>query len=186
MPKAILVARYFAAEQAAIDQLGADLEAAAAKLAELEEEQSGDEGAFSGFDKINAAAVKDRIKEIGKDKSAADEVAVLKQWLDLAADEATLKRQLKEAEAALDAAAYAHYPQLTGAEIKTLVVDNKWFAALDAAIHSEMDRVSQALTRRVKELAERYETPLPQMAERVAELEAKVNLHLERMGFAWK
>ena len=56
------------------------------------------------------------------------------------------------------------YPKLTEAEIKTLVVDDKWLAALDAAIHGEMDRISQALTQRVKELAERYETPLPQMA----------------------
>ncbi len=184
VPKSILVARYFAVEQAAIDQLGADLEAATARLAELEEEQSGEEGAFSGFDKISAASVKDRIREIGKDKSAADELAVLKQWLDLAADEAALKKQLKEAEAALDAAAYAYYPKLGEAEIKTLVVDDKWFAALDAAIHSEMDRVSQALTRRVKELAERYERPLPQMVERVAELEARVSHHLARMGFS--
>jgi type I restriction enzyme M protein len=46
-----------------------------------------------------------------------------------------------------------------------------------------MDRISQSLTRRVKELAERYETPLPEMAGHVADLEAKVNAHLERMGF---
>ena len=43
----------------------------------------------------------------------------------------------------------------------------------DAAIHGEMDRVSQQFTQRVKELAERYETPMPQMVRRVAELEAK-------------
>ena len=67
-----------------------------------------------------------------------------------------------------------------------LVVDDKWLAALDAVIHGEMDRVSQQLTRRVKELAERYETPLPQATSRVAELEAKVSGHLERMGFAWR
>ena len=66
------------------------------------------------------------------------------------------------------------------------MVDDKWLAALDAAIHGEMDRISQALTQRVKELAERYETPMPRMVSRVAELEAKVNGHLERMGFAWK
>ena len=48
-----------------------------------------------------------------------------------------------------------------------------------------MDRVSQQLTRRVKELADRYETPLPQMQSRVAELEAKAAHHLERMGFKW-
>ena len=49
-----------------------------------------------------------------------------------------------------------------------------------------MDRVSQQLTQRVKELAERYGTPIPQMVDRVAELEAKVNGHLERMGFTWE
>ena len=39
------------------------------------------------------------------------------------------------------------------------------------------------LTQRVKELAERYETPLPQATARVAELEAKMNRHLKKMGF---
>ena len=77
-------------------------------------------------------------------------------------------------------------PELTEAEIKTLAVDNKWLAALDKDIHGEMDRISQRLTQRVKELAERYETRLPRMVSRVAELEAKVNGHLTRMGFAWK
>lgn len=57
---------------------------------------------------------------------------------------------------------------------------------VSAAIRGEMDRISQALTQRVKELAERYETPLPEMASRVSKLEAKVNRHLERMGFSWQ
>jgi type I restriction enzyme M protein len=65
------------------------------------------------------------------------------------------------------------------------VVDDKWLAALDAAVHGEMDSVSQRLTQRVKDLAERYETTLPRMASRVAELETKVNSHLEKMGFSW-
>jgi type I restriction enzyme M protein len=104
--------------------------------------------------------------------------------------EAGLKRKLKDAEATLDAKAYAQYPKLTQEDVKTLVVDDKWLAALEAAIHGEMERISQMLTERVKVLAERYETLLPQMASRVAELEAKVNRHLERMGFSinreWK
>jgi type I restriction enzyme M protein len=190
LPKPLIVARYFAAEQAAIEQLGADLESAAAQLAELEEEHGGEDDVFAGFDKINAAGVKDRIKEIGKvsakDKEAADELAVLQHWLTLAANENALKKQFREAEAELDLKAYAHYPTLSQTEIQTLVVEDKWLAALDAAIHGEMDRVSQALTSRVRELAERYENPLPQMADRVAELEERVSRHLERMGFAWK
>ena len=100
-------------------------------------------------------------------------------------EEADLKKRLKEAEAALDAKAYAKYPKLTESDIKSLVVDDKWLAALDAAIHGEMDRVSQQLTQRVKELAERYETPLPQMVARVTDLESKANCHLTKMGFSW-
>lgn len=185
LPKPLIVARFFAAEQAAIDQLNADLESTTAQLTELEEEHSGEDDVFSGLDKINAAAVKERIKEIGKDKTASDELVVLKQWLDLAAEESALKKKIKDGEAELDAQALAHYPKLTEAEIKTLAVDDKWLAALDAMIHGEMDRVSQALTQRVKELAERYEAPLPQMAKRVEELEAKVTGHLQQMGFVW-
>jgi type I restriction enzyme M protein len=126
-----------------------------------------------------------RLKQIKGDKEAKDEAVVLNAWLALNDDEADLKKQLREAEAALDAKAYARYPKLTAAEVKVLVVDDKWMDTLDAAIHGEMDRVSQQLTQRVKELAERYETPLPQMTSHLAELEAKVNQHLERMGFAW-
>ena len=110
------------------------------------------------------------------------EMQILLMWLSLSNQEADLKKRLKDAEAALDAKAYAQYPKLTQAEIQTLVVDDKWLSTLDAAIHGEMDRISQALTQRVKELAERYETPLPQLADKVSEWERKVNGHLAKMG----
>ncbi len=45
------------------------------------------------------------------------------------------------------------------------------------------DRISQQLTSRLRELAERYDRPLPSMFERIEQLEAKVYGHLERMGF---
>jgi type I restriction enzyme M protein len=185
IPKPIIVARYFAKEQAAIDQLAADLDGVAARLAEMEEEHGGEEDAFAELDKVNKANVVARLKEIKGDKGAKDEAAVLNNWLKLNEQESTLKKSFKDAEAALDAKAYAKYPKLTESEIKSLVVEVKWLAALDAAIHGEMDRVSQQLTQRVKELAERYEMPLPQVTSRVAELEAKVSRHLGKMGFAW-
>ena len=186
IPKALIVTRYFAKEQAAIDQLTADLEAATARLTELEEEHGGEDGAFAELDKVNKANVTARLKEIKGDKAAKDEAAILNQWLKLNTQQADIKKDIKAAEAALDAAAYAQYPKLTESEIKALVVDDKWLAALEAAIHGEMDRVSQQLTQRVKELAERYEIPMPKMTVRVTELEDKVNGHLERMGFAWE
>jgi type I restriction enzyme M protein len=190
VPKALIVARYFAKEQEAITQLEAELESIAARLSELEEENSSEDGVFSALDKVNKAGVTARLKEIRglfarDDEESREEASVLEEWVELSNQEAALKKKLKDAEAKLDAKAYAQYPRLTEAEVKTLVVDDKWLTALDAAIHGEMDRISQALTQRVKELAERYEMPLPQMANKVAKLEAKVNCHLERMGFAW-
>jgi type I restriction enzyme M protein len=41
------------------------------------------------------------------------------------------------------------------------------------------------LTGRVKELAERYATPLPRLTEKVEVLSSKVDEHLKRMGFVW-
>ena len=193
IPKDLVVARFFAEEQAAIDELAAKLEGVAAKLegvaaklTELEEEHSGEDGAFAELEKVNKAGVAARLKEIKGDEASKDEAAALNDWLKLSGEKADCKKRLKAADAALDAQAYARYPKLAEYEIKTLVVDDKWLAALDAAIHGEMDRVSQQLTQRVKELAERYETPMPQMASRVTGLEAKVSRHLGRMGFAWK
>ncbi|HEY5523027.1 MAG TPA: N-6 DNA methylase [Desulfuromonadaceae bacterium] len=185
VPKALIVARYFAQDQAAIDRLAFELDSVTARMTELEEEHGGEEGAFSELENVNKGNVAARLKEIKGDWEARDEAAVLNDWLKLAKDEADIKMRLKEAEVKLDAKAYAHYPKLTEDEIKALVVDEKWLVVLDAAIHGEMDRISQALTQRVKELAERYETPLPQMVGHVAELEVNVNHHLERMGFSW-
>ena len=186
VPKALIVARYFSEEQAAIDRLVIDLDSVTAHLAEMEEEHDGEDGAFTERDKVNKANVTARLKEIKGDKDATDEAAALNDWLKLNAEEADLKKRFKESEAWLDAQAYALYPKLTESEIKTLVVDDKWLASLDVVIRSEIDRVSQNFTRRVKDLAERYEIPLPQMLGCVADLEDKVNGHLDRMGFAWK
>ena len=183
IPKPLIVARYFFLEQAAIEELSAQLDAVSAKLTELEEEHCGEDAVFSGYDKINQAEIKDRLKEIKGDPSAADEIEVLNEWLRLNKSEAEIKKHIKAQDAALDALAYAQYPQLSTAEIQDLVVDAKWMASLRSAISAETDRVSQALTQRIKELADRYDTPMPELAQRVAELEDKVNAHLAKMGF---
>ena len=186
IPKAFIVARYFADELAALEDLANRIEALSAELTEMEEEQGGDEGIFAEFDKVNKAAVTSRLKEIRRDEDSAEESGILRQWLNLSTEIADLRKQLKLAEAALDLNAYNKYPELTVSEIKTLVVEDKWLTTLETAIHGETDRISQGLTQRVKELAERYESTMPKLTEEVADLEAKVSEHLEKMGFTWK
>ncbi len=164
VPKPLIVARFFAKEQDATTKLEAEVESVTALIAELVEEHGGDEGAFSEFDKVNKASVTARLRELeglfASDQEAKDEAALLNRWRKLSNEEATLKTKLKDAEADLDARAYAKYPTLTEAEVQALAVDDKWLAALDAMIHGEMDRISQALTQRVKELADAVRIPI--------------------------
>ncbi|KDB51678.1 type I restriction-modification system specificity subunit [Sphaerotilus natans subsp. natans DSM 6575] len=183
VPKALLVQQHFAASQAALDGLAAELEAAQAAQAELEEEHGGEDAALGSLDKINDKEVKTRLREIGRDPEAAEELAVLRQWLTLSEKAGALKKKLKTQEAALDAQALARYATLTADEVKALVVDHKWMAALGRAVHCELDRVSQALTGRVKELAERYGRTMPELTQQVTDLEARVAEHLAKMGF---
>jgi type I restriction enzyme M protein len=183
VPKALLVQHYFAAEQAELDRLCAELECTQTAQTELEEEHGGDDAVFGGFDKINDKEVKSRIREIGREADAADELAVLKQWLTLSEQASALKKRIKTLDSALDAKALARYPTLTPDEVKALVVDHKWMAALHAAVHGELDRLSQALTGRVKELAERYGQTMPRLMQLTEELSMRVAEHLSKMGF---
>ena len=48
----------------AIDELAAELESITASLTELEEEQGGDEGAFSELEKVNKASVAAQLKKV--------------------------------------------------------------------------------------------------------------------------
>lgn len=86
----------------------------------------------------------------------------------------------------MEAAIIKKYQALGIDEIKTIVVEKKWMQGMEQRIRAEMDNISHRLTQRIKELAECYETPLPQLTGEVEELEKKVNAHLEKMGFVWK
>lgn len=190
VPKSLIVARYFAKEQAALDALAADLETVTAQLAELEEEHGGEEGLLSEVTnekgKISRELLNSRIRDLAGIPEEVTEWKLLGRYLALLDREAETRKKIRVAETALDAQAYARYPTLTVADIQTLVVDHKWLATLETAVHGELERISQTLTQRVKELAERYAAPMPELTARVAELEAKVSGHLEKMGFAWK
>jgi len=185
IPKPYIVARYFQEQQAELDALQSELDTAAAQLNELEEEHGGEDGAFAELDKINKGEVSKRLKEIKADPEYADEAKVLKQWTQVDKRQSELKKRIKDADAALDQLAYEKYPELSEDEIKTLVVDDKWLTALEAAVQNELERVSQTLTGRVRELAERYETPLPQLSRQVEKLSTRVDEHLKTMGVAW-
>lgn len=212
VPKAFIIDRYFGKEKTALEQLEAQKETIAAQLTELEEEHgstgspqsSGEEGLFAEMDKVNKASVQKRLKELtaASSKKAAKitpaynmaaepataygEAAVLQQYLDLTDQLADLNQKIKTAATRLDELALKQYALLSALDIQQLVVDDKWMSSIERRVKTEMERISQRLTQRIKELAERYETTLTIQTGEVADLEAKVQAHLQKMGFVWK
>ena len=192
VPASILVAKYFASERAAMDALDQLLATLEQQLGDMLEEHSGEDGLLAEViegegdkQKISAKAVKARLKEIGQSADYTQEEETLQDYAALLDQQTDAKAKLKAAQEALDQKIAAKYPTLTEAEIKTLVVDDKWMAHLSSAVQGELDRVSQTLTGRIRELAERYATPLPQLTDEVAMLAARVDEHLKRMGATW-
>lgn len=112
-----------------------------------------------------------------------EELRVIKEYLTLLDEIANMKKEIKTKEEELDLLVYNHYPSLSEDEIKFLVIEDKWMSKLKEAVESEIERISQGLTQRVKILAQRYEKPLPVLSSRLKELEEKVNSHLSQMGF---
>ena len=183
VPKGLVINRYFETEKKAITDLETEKETIASELTELEEEHSTEDGYFAELEKVNKANITKRIKELKGETDVKEELAVLTQYLDLLTKQTATNKKIKEAEKDLDNKLYAKYPTLTEDEVKQLVVDDKWIQTIESAIKGEIDHISQRLTNRIKELAERYETPLPQLEAELAEVEAKVNAHLTKMGF---
>jgi type I restriction enzyme M protein len=189
VPKALMISHFFSAEQANIETLESEVASVQQSLEELREEHSGEDGLLSAVadeGKISKAALTERLREIKNDKDAADERKLINEYLKLIEQESEASRKVKAAEKELETLVANRYAKLTEKEVKALVVEHKWLVALDAAVHSELDRVSQSLTGRIKQLAERYASPLPDLTVEVEELSAKVAEHLKKMGAVCK
>ncbi len=189
IPAQLVIQHYFVTEQEAIEQLEAAREGITRQLEEMDEEHGGEGGlleeAKNDKGKLTKASIYVRLKDILTDPDATDERTMLNRYLDLLEQEAEASRRVKPAQRTLDSQVTAKYKLLSEEEVKTLVVDDKWLARLASDVQSELNRVSQALTGRTKQLAELYATQLPMIAEEVEVLSGKVEAHLQRMGFVW-
>ena len=189
----MIVARYFIAEQAEIERIQVRQEESASTLAEFIEEHTGDGGllldAANDKGKVTMSGVKERLKAITPDsvtpldeEDTDEEQSALEHCLLLLETKAKADKAVKDAQIALNTKVLDRYTTLTEEEIKVLVVEDKWFASIGAAIEDEVQRLTQQLTGRVKELEDRYTQPLPQLVSEVEVLSAKVQEHLSKMG----
>ena len=189
VPAELLIDRYFATEREAIAELESALAELDQQLEEIREEHSGEEGLLNEViegegekQRVTAKGVRARLKIIANDIDYADEKTLLEEYADLLDSKDKLKISQKAAAGALEAKIDAKYPRLTEADIKILVVDDKWLASIEADVRSELDDVSQSLTERIRQLSECYENPLPKLNDEAIALAECVAVHLRKLG----
>lgn len=189
IPAPLVVARYFAAEQKAVDQLAAAADEAGAAVDEFVEEHAVEDGllgeARSDTGKVTAGSVKARLADIGLDPDAGEERQALQTCSRLMAKETAAKKKAKDAQSALDAKVLAKYPKLTDDEIKTLAVADKWLATMAAAVETELGQAERDTTQHFRDLHERYGMSVVEIAAEVADAENRVARHFEAMRASW-
>lgn len=119
------------------------------------------------------------------DEETINNLQLAYQYHKLSEDESSISSQIKELEKALCQLLIKKYPDIPLGEIKDIVVDDKWLATIQTNIQAEIERVTQYLANRVKELEERYSIPLPTLTKSVDDLSNKVADHLKAMGLEW-
>ena len=178
------------------------IEVAQARMTEIEEEQSGEEGLFADLEKVNATEVNKLLKtkrqEVKSSFSLAaepvphygeaeevDEVAILEEYISQTELIKKANAEIKTLNVKLENEVLAEYPILTEAEIKDLMIYQKWTPYLQNALIGEQDRLNQSLTQRIAELTDRYTIPLSSLEVAAQDAEDKVKKHLLKMGLQW-
>ena len=113
----------------------------------------------------------------------AEEIILLRKYLEILAKEAKLNKEIKEIKIGLYNKVLKKYAELTVDEIKTLVVDDKWLATLKDKFEEHLNDLTQVLSKRVKEVSLRYESTVSQLENKREALKAKVKAHLATMGY---
>jgi type I restriction enzyme M protein len=188
IPPALVVARYFAAEQEALDQLGLKSDQATQELDDYVEERGVEDGSLEELindkGKVTKAAVTAQVRALRGDRERGDELEAAMRCGELLDAEAALRKAVKDTQLALDSKTLAQYFKLTEDEVMTLVIEDKWIGALRTGIDSQVRHLVHALVSRVRILDERYLQTLTDLEESVQGLEDRVARHLKEMGLA--
>ncbi|QBE49835.1 type I restriction-modification system subunit M [Leucobacter triazinivorans] len=186
VPPELIVARYFAKEQADLDALEATVEAAGQAIEEYVEEHAVEEGllldATDDDGKVTNKTVTDRLKAAKAEGADSDEIKALAHVIGLFRAETAAKKAVKEARIKLDQLTLTRYSQLTTADIQSLVIHDKWGGRVVAGVQAERAALIQKLVQRLNVLGARYEQTVGDLDAEVEALTAKVAAHLAAMG----
>ncbi|WP_306896645.1 type I restriction-modification system subunit M [Agromyces albus] len=185
IPPALIVDRYFATEKANVDALAAVAEAASQAVEAFVEENSGEEGPLADAmddEKISKVLAAARLKVVEREEPHGHEVKALAELIALYDAEAAARKTAKDAQAKLDEATLEQYVRLGTADVRSLVIDDKWGGRVEASARDELTALIEKLVERLKDLGERYEKTVGYLDTEVEVLGAKVAAHLAAMG----
>lgn len=181
----LVVARYFATEQAALDELNAAADDATRAVEEYIDENGDEDGPLAeAMDdgKVTKALASARLRTAGREGVDPDEVGALEQLLKLYDAEADAKKSAKDAQVELDQMILTRYGDLTTIDVKALVLDDKWHAIVRGRVGDEVEALTLDLVARIQQLGERYAETAERLEAELEDLDAVVLKHLHTMG----
>lgn len=181
----LLIQTYLKADYDILAKFEQEVEELKSKIAESEDENNVEDGIFNELEKVNLSSVKKFLKQRKEERASKEEIVVIENYLDLNEAVTNIQNLIKLTRTRLEKGVIESYSKLTVDEIKDLVINEKWISALQQSLQNEQERISQNLTQRIKELAERYENTLPQLESELDGYESKVKSHLNTMGWSW-
>ncbi len=182
IPPSLLIEVYFAKEWKIVTDFEAKVESAKAELEEIGQETEVENGIFSELEKVNLTSVKALLQQRKAEKAPKEEITVIENYINLSEAIASFTKLIKIQKETIEKLVIEKYTQLSENDIKDLVINKKWIRRLEACLYEEKERMSQTLTRRIVELAERYKTTLAEIETTLSEYESKVKKHLTMMN----
>lgn len=188
IPKQIVLDAFFALEQKEIEKAEEKLSQTESEFEEFIENNSDENGYFTDYmgddEKIDSKKITSRVKLLTKEKKTQnEEYKILNNYVDYESSIKSQKKHITELKKVLDDNCRNRYETFTDAEIKDLLVNRKWYKAIDDGIQNLYITVANHLTKRIVELYERYENTLSELNTKLAEEEKVVFCHLTQMGF---
>lgn len=186
IPPALIIDRYLAEEKAEIDSLTTEQERITQELQEYIEEHAVEEGllweAVNDDGGIKVGEAKKRLKEAKSEGAEAEEIAALNGVIKLFTAETAAKKEVKDRTQQLNAQALNRYEALSLDETYQLVVEDKWYRAVNFRIAGEVGEVESYLVEQVANLGDRYRDTVHELQGLVRELSEKALHNLEIMG----
>jgi type I restriction enzyme M protein len=190
IPPELVIGRYFPEEKEAVEQLQRE----EARATQALDEYIADHGVEGGLledvlnekGAITRKAVIEQLAALKDRTDRSDELDAAERCRLLLDEQAALKLKVKRLQEDIGTKTIAQYEKLNEAEIRALVVDEKWPRRLGDSLGLVVTNSIRHLIVRVHELDERYAQTLGSLERRSEELRAVVADHLTTMGWTEK